>query len=113
MLAAADVNRILRRDLEVVHALTQAQGVRLILLTYAEAAYRQHASISYELVRFAAKNDVTIVDPRDRFSSLLAEPKPRSEYYLDERDDHPNARGYAEIAALIVEVIEPGAGRSK
>ena len=54
---------------------------------------------------FGRENDVPVVDLRDRFGTLLAGTTPRAEYFATERDSHPNARGYAEIAALVASTL--------
>lgn len=104
------VVRILLRDFEEIHALTQTRGVNLVLLTYAEAHYARHATVSNEMVKFARENGIAIVDPRVQFTMLLARESSRAAYFLDERDGHPNSRGYAEIADLVADAVETADG---
>jgi lysophospholipase L1-like esterase len=104
----------LRKDLKWIYKFTATGSVRLILLTYAafpspgdEHRFTLQTAVSNTIVKFANHHSITIIDPRDRFRRLLRAGDPRSRYYLNEHDGHPNARGYREIAALVAAVIEP------
>lgn len=104
----------LRKDLKLIDEFTAARSVRLILLTYAafpsqdgEQSFVRQISISDELSKFGNRHLITVVDPRDHFRQLLRRGVPRSRFFLDEHNAHPNARGYHEIAALVASAIEP------
>lgn len=96
-----------QRDIEQIHALTEANGVRLILLAYADPSRRNLLTISDAVNAFGREHGVAAVDPRERFERLLAEADTRTAYFLHEAGGHPNARGYTEIAILVADSIEP------
>jgi lysophospholipase L1-like esterase len=103
----------LRQDLEAIAALAAESSVGLIFLTYAPtpgddpgARFFQMAEISDEIVAVAEELGITVVDVRGRFQALLGPGAPREAYFLTPTEGHPNGRGYREIAAQLVEVIE-------
>jgi hypothetical protein len=106
----------LRKDLKWIYEFTTARSIRLILLTYAafpsadgEHPFTLQTSVSDELKKFGNLHSITLVDPRNHFRRLIGTgaPRTRSRYFLNERNAHPNARGYREIAALVATAIEP------
>jgi hypothetical protein len=103
----------LRKDLKWIREFTAARSIRLILLTYAaypsvdsEFLFTLQTSASDELKKFGNLHSMTVVDPRNHFRRLIGSGAPRSRYFLNEQDAHPNARGYREIAALVAAAIE-------
>ena len=99
---------VLRRDLERLRALHDAAGVELVLLTYASPS-TANETLNEEMRRFARRHGLRLVDAGPRFEGLLRSGASRSDYFLWETDDHPNAEGYAEIARLVADLLEPGA----
>ncbi len=106
-LAIPRVLELLHHDLEQIHALVQARGVRLILLNYAEPSRESLTRLSDAMTRFGQAHGIPVVDPRPRFQQLLAEGAARTVYFASERDSHPRARGYTEVATQVADVIEP------
>ncbi len=99
-------------DLETIHRLANERGVRLILLTYSSfplpdrpRSFKSNQLLNDAIRRFSRERQVDLVDVRDRFLSLLSGDVPRAEFFANEREGHPNPRGYAEIAALVADVV--------
>ena len=99
---------VLRRDLERLRALHDAAGVELVLLTYTPPS-TAYGTLNEETRRFARRHGLRLVDAGPRFEGLLRSGASHSDYFLSETDDHPNAEGYAEIARLVADLLEPGA----
>lgn len=99
---------LLRRDLERLRALHDAAGVELVLLTYTPPS-TAYETLNEEMRRFARRHGLRLVDAGPRFRELLGSGASRSDYFLSETDDHPNAEGYAEIARLVADLLEPRA----
>lgn len=109
-----DAIAILRRDLEAMRSLASDHGVKMILLTYSAFPvpgrwehYTYHEHVNEEMRDFSRQRRVTLVDVRSRFEQLLSGGTPRHNFFFNETDDHPNPRGYAEIAALVADLFEP------
>jgi hypothetical protein len=116
-----EATETLRRDLEAIYELAASRGVKLVLLTYSAApqtdrpgsmTFVPHYHMSEEMRALRERRGLKLVDVRGRFAELLANGVPRTQYFLTESDYHPNARGYAEIATLVADALEPAeAGR--
>lgn len=109
-----DARQMMRRDLEKILRIDQQQGVQLVLLTYSAfpmpgrpPGNHTHALMSQEMRDFSREHGLPLVDTHDRFRELLGDDVPRAKYFHTETNGHPNPRGYAEIAQLVAEVIEP------
>ncbi len=110
--SASHASEMLWQDLESIHRITKEQGVRLILLTYSAFPLPGQASrfntfkqLNDTMRRFSREREVDLVDVHDRVSSLLSGGLPRKQYFANEKNDHPNPRGYAEIAALVADAV--------
>lgn len=108
------VTELLWADLDAIERLASRRGVRLIVLTYAAFPTPDHPrwfsnfhALNETLRRFGRDRRIRVVDLRERFLHLLATAPARTAYFASERDDHPNPRGYAEIAALVGEAMLP------
>lgn len=105
--------RRLREDLQRMLEITTQRNVQLILLTYSafplpnRPGWYINETMSEELRKFSAANNLPLIDPYDRFLGLLAGGVPRKKYFLSALDDHPNGTGYAEIAELVADAFEP------
>jgi lysophospholipase L1-like esterase len=109
----AEATARLAEDLEKMSQISQKWNVELVLLTYAafplpsrEDLHEPPALMSDEMRDSGRRLGLPVIDVHDRFASLLADGGPRSRYFLTEKDGHPNAHGYAEIAALVAEHFE-------
>ncbi len=105
-------SELLWQDLETIYRLANRGGVRLILLTYSAFPLpdRPPRFTTFQLLndtmrRFSRERQVDLVDVHDRVLGLLSGDVPRKEYFASKKDDHPNPRGYAEIAALVAETV--------
>ncbi len=107
---------LLRRDLEKIRTLTADSGSQLIVLTYSafnlpcrKSRFVYQVAMSTEMREFSARHDdVFLIDPYDRFAELLADVgRPRADFFHNETNDHPNPRGYAEIAELVADFFAP------
>jgi len=63
--------------------------------------------MNQEMRSFSKKHGTPLVNTHDRFMELLADGGPRSNYFITETDDHPNAQGYSEIATLVADIFAP------
>jgi hypothetical protein len=106
---------IMRADLERILGLCSRRSVRLVLLTYAAYSMpeypetrhlRRNETMTDTMLAFGRANEISVVDVRDRFSHLLAEGTPREVYFSSRKGAHPNARGYAEIAVAVADLLE-------
>ena len=103
---------LLRRDLAHVHALLEARGVQLVLLTYAEhpvegrmsAAQRNHAEVNRVLRGFAAERDLALVDSAPRIRARLAAGAATVDYFHPD-GFHPTPAGYDAIAEAVAELL--------
>jgi lysophospholipase L1-like esterase len=89
----------------------------MILLTYSAfplpgrpPLHVGHAKMSEAMAAFANEEGLPMVDVRPRFLELLPEGTPRSQLFHNEREGHPNPRGYAEIARALADYFEPAEG---
>ena len=115
----AQAEHILQRDLDSIRILTDQHSVRLVLLTYSafrlpgrEGRYESIEAMSEVMRDVSRVNEgVALVDPHDLFMELFAdESLPRSAYFLNDLNHHPNPKGYAEIAKLVADSFEPSHG---
>jgi lysophospholipase L1-like esterase len=97
---------LLRRDLERLKALHDAAGVELVLLTYA-APITANEALNGVMRRLARRHGLRLVDVCPRFKELLDGGAVHSDYFLWKNDGHPTAEGYAEIARLVADTLEP------
>jgi lysophospholipase L1-like esterase len=116
--SVAEARHMLRRDLRTLLGLSNRAGASLILLTYSAFPLPGRAvrhgnteEMNEELRAFGDEFGVPLVDTRSRFLELLGEDVARSDFFLTEKDGHPNPRGYAEIAQLIADQLETSPGR--
>jgi len=105
---------VLERDLEAIAQITEGEGARLLLLTYAACPlpgrpglYPRVSEVSDRILRFGSEHGITVVDLRPLFGQLLAEGKPRKTCFLTEQESHPNAIGYKHIATAVADRLEP------
>ena len=105
-----------RRDLEAIHAMASEHGVRLVLLTYAAFPLPGHPQnptglyneYMHDVMRaLSRERSITLVDVHERIAALLPGATPRAQLFSDEFNDHPNPRGYGEIALAVAEAFEP------
>jgi lysophospholipase L1-like esterase len=103
---------LLRNDLERIHALTEARGVRLVLLTYAEhpvlgamtPAQRNHAGVNQVLRHFARERDVALVDVAPVVGARLARGEPPDVYFHSD-GSHLKPAGYAVVARRVAQTV--------
>ena len=111
-----DARALLRRDLEAMRQMTAERGVKLVLLTYSAfplpgrpeprvGTANEH--MNEEMRAFSHQHALPLVDVHDRFAALLPPGVPRIQLFDAEGDDHPNPRGYTEIARLVADAFEP------
>jgi len=105
-----------RRDLEAIDAMAGERGVRLVLLTYGAfplpghpenrtGLYNEHMN---DVMRTVSRDrGIALVDVHDRFAALLPGSTPRTHLFFDEYNDHPNPRGYREVALAVADAFEP------
>lgn len=109
---ASEAAALLVRDLGEILRLTRRRGVGLLLLSYSATPTEERPGwfvlpvmLGDAMRRFGEENQVEMVDVRDRFRRLLDGGARRTDYFAGERDDHPNPRGYAQIAAMVAEAV--------
>ena len=117
-LPVADARALLRRDLARMLEATEDRGVKVVLLTYTALPlpgqpqtnrFAPPEQMNEEMREFSRQHGVVLVDARERFLELLAGPVQRSTFFIKDTEDHPNPRGYAEIARLVADALEPPA----
>ena len=102
---------LLADDLEALLDLSREQGFEVVLLTYAArpdtpgGRFSTNDRMSETMVAFAAEHGLPVVDPRPRFEKLLGTSEDRTPFFHTQRDDHPNAAGYDEVARLVAAAL--------
>jgi len=102
---------LLADDLATLQRLARERDFEPILLTYAARSkvpgdhLESLERMSDTMVDFGAEQGLRLVDPRPRFNELLAGSDDRTPYFHTQRDGHPNAAGYDEVARLVAKAI--------
>ena len=95
------LRRVLRRDLAVVTSAVQAQGARVVLMTYASDGF-MYGDTNAVIREFAQEMTVPLIDLGARLRRWSAPPGRALAFFPDM---HPRAVGYKLIARVVAETL--------